>query len=1029
MAFQFNQGDRPLDGYTIQRGVGRGGFGEVYYALSDGGKEVALKFLRENPAVELRGVSHCLNLKSPYLVGIHDIRQNEHNDWFVVMEYVNGPSLRDLMNAEPGGLGPQKAAYFLREVAKGMAYLHDRGIVHRDLKPGNIFYEDGYVKIGDYGLAKLMSASQHSGQTVSVGTVHYMAPEVGSGNYDRTIDIYALGVMLYEMLLGRVPFSGATMGEVLMKHLTAQPEVDELPAPFPHVIRKALAKDPKDRYQAVQEMVSELFAVKSLDDSVSAFEPASLSTIAAKAAAQMHARHAAESPGGVATLTGVGGSSNIGRLGTESDDAFTLKVDRRTSQGRFGRLQQRIGARVDRVAERIDGTSTAQQINRAVSAPGSTAAKVLIAVILAVGVSFGVSILAAGSASRLLFATVVFLNIAAIVQGVAVGTWLSYERLRIAGIWVPRLIIAALAAAGLLGAGEFASLLRTTEAVEIKEVASAKSSDGESIVSVGVESKDGETVATSDAPKSKSAAPKARRSTTSRRVDTSKAEHWAGALILCLIFGDWAGRYYAGRQGVVSTGSAFSIGLFGFVAGIPFARGEGFTIAIIAAAASLIVQAVGSMWPLPPGAVIPKTCNDDEDEKEEEDDEEASDSPAPVAVEPPGFARTPAGASGLRRPKDKSAAQESASNQAVLAPDRSETDPRLRRSSAVRAFWLLASAFALCVSIILYATPHLVDKPLLFPVWNKERGWTQDFQIGVFTILGSIVGALFLYCFTRSWSAYRRGIWRGLIRPAIFFGGVALSACSGIAMGMLDIEREFIPLALGGILLGGIFSIFVWFVPVSAYRPYLPQTPEEAAQERARQGRRQVKVGGILFGMTAALCALLAVALPPNDVEEIVPVLAVLGGVLFIPMMAYGAITARRAMKKPLLPKPEKLSLPLRKVFEVDPHSNIVRLIERHMGVFGYKLASKSDLLWSFERGNWAAQFWQSDIRQWKVKFNIAAYELDNGGYRVTCYVEADAGFIDPDQKQIAALLEEIMDLQGLLGGREVPSGSGELKA
>ncbi|HUN79998.1 MAG TPA: serine/threonine-protein kinase, partial [Phycisphaerae bacterium] len=254
MPFHFNQGDRPLPGYTIQRGVGRGGFGEVYYATSDGGKEVALKYLRENPQVELRGVMHCLNLKSPYLVAIHDVKQNADGEYFVIMEYVSGPSLRDLMNSEPSGLGAQKAAYFLREIGKGLAYLHDRGIVHRDLKPGNIFYEDGYVKIGDYGLAKIMAASQHSGQTVSVGTVHYMAPEVGSGNYDRTIDIYALGVMLYEMLLGKVPFSGATMGEVLMKHLTAQPNVDELPAPFPNVIRKALAKDPKDRYQTVQEM-------------------------------------------------------------------------------------------------------------------------------------------------------------------------------------------------------------------------------------------------------------------------------------------------------------------------------------------------------------------------------------------------------------------------------------------------------------------------------------------------------------------------------------------------------------------------------------------------------------------------------------------------------------------------------------------------------------------------------------------------------------------------------------------------------
>ena len=126
MSFRFNQGDRPLSGYTVQRGVGRGGFGEVYYATSDGGKEIALKYLRENPQVELRGVTHCLNLKSPYLVANHDIKQSAEGEHFVIMEYVNGPSLRELMNSEPSGLGPQKAAYFLREIGKGLAYLHDR---------------------------------------------------------------------------------------------------------------------------------------------------------------------------------------------------------------------------------------------------------------------------------------------------------------------------------------------------------------------------------------------------------------------------------------------------------------------------------------------------------------------------------------------------------------------------------------------------------------------------------------------------------------------------------------------------------------------------------------------------------------------------------------------------------------------------------------------------------------------------------------------------------------------------------------
>jgi len=297
MTFTFQHGDRPLEGYTVQRGVGRGGFGEVYYAVSDSGKEVAIKYLRDNPQIELRGVSHCMNLKSPHLVTVYDIRQNAAGEYFIIMEYVSGPSLRDLLVAEGDkGLGTQKAAFFLREIAKGLGYLHDRGIVHRDLKPGNIFYEDGYVKIGDYGLSKFISVSQHSVQTASVGTVHYMAPEVGSGNYGRGVDIYALGVILYEMLLGRVPYDGSSMGEVLMKHLVAQPEVDALPAPFGEVIAKALAKDPKDRYQTVDEMTEAVFGADDIRDSVARFEPTSVSMAAARAVP-------------VQVAAGVGGSS------------------------------------------------------------------------------------------------------------------------------------------------------------------------------------------------------------------------------------------------------------------------------------------------------------------------------------------------------------------------------------------------------------------------------------------------------------------------------------------------------------------------------------------------------------------------------------------------------------------------------------------------------------------------------------------------------------------------------------------------
>jgi serine/threonine protein kinase len=296
-SYQYKHGDRPLEGYTIERAAGRGGFGEVYYAISDSGRQVALKAVQSYEQIELRGISHCMNLKSPHLVSIFDVKYNKDGRPFVVMEFVSGASLGDMLKDSPSGLGEQKAAFFMREIAKGLSYLHDCGIVHRDLKPSNIFYEDGYVKIGDYGLSKAISASVHSGQTITVGTVHYMAPEIGSGCYDRSIDIYAMGIILYEMLTGQVPYFGSSPAEILMKHITAEPDLTGISDPFATAIRKSLTKDPKQRYQTVQEMVEGIFGSEHVRNSVSQFSPESLSMVAAKAAEKLQAeRKEAEKP-------------------------------------------------------------------------------------------------------------------------------------------------------------------------------------------------------------------------------------------------------------------------------------------------------------------------------------------------------------------------------------------------------------------------------------------------------------------------------------------------------------------------------------------------------------------------------------------------------------------------------------------------------------------------------------------------------------------------------------------------------------
>ncbi|RMF94541.1 MAG: serine/threonine protein kinase, partial [Planctomycetota bacterium] len=256
--FSLAGGSRPLDGYTIKRGIGHGGFGDVYYAVSDAGKEVALKVIRRNLDVELRGIRECLNFKHPNLLQIYDIRTDADGNHWVIMEFVSGQSLEERLSEHPQGLSIDETLHWFRGMAAGVAYLHEHGVVHRDLKPGNVFSDEGVVKIGDYGLSKFIACSRRSGHTGSVGTVHYMAPEIGGGNYGRGVDIYALGVVLYEMLTGRVPFDGESVGEILMKHMTAAPDLTLVPAAFRSVIAKALEKDPEKRFRTVDEMLAAL---------------------------------------------------------------------------------------------------------------------------------------------------------------------------------------------------------------------------------------------------------------------------------------------------------------------------------------------------------------------------------------------------------------------------------------------------------------------------------------------------------------------------------------------------------------------------------------------------------------------------------------------------------------------------------------------------------------------------------------------------------------------------------------------------
>ena len=188
---------------------------------------------------------------------IFDIRRDADGDHWVIMEYVAGKSLSQVLDGYPDGMPIDDVRKWLSGLVDGLSFLHDRGIVHRDLKPGNVFVENGVVKIGDVGLSKFISESHRSAQTQSVGTVYYMAPEVAHGRYGREVDVYSLGIVLYELLTGRVPFIGESAGEILMKHLSEKPDLSPIPRRLRPVLASALEKDPLRRTPNVRQLLDD----------------------------------------------------------------------------------------------------------------------------------------------------------------------------------------------------------------------------------------------------------------------------------------------------------------------------------------------------------------------------------------------------------------------------------------------------------------------------------------------------------------------------------------------------------------------------------------------------------------------------------------------------------------------------------------------------------------------------------------------------------------------------------------------------
>ena len=268
---------RRLDGrYLIQSLVGVGGMANVYRGVDEKtGNAIAVKVLKEefldNEELvrRFKNESKAISILShPNIVKVYDVSVTDQLQ-YIVMEYVDGITLKEYLKQRGGVLTWKETVYFATQVLGALQHAHAKGIIHRDVKPQNIMLlADGSIKMMDFGIARFSRAQSQTVSDKAIGSVHYISPEQAKGDRtDARTDIYSVGVMLYEMLSGRLPFDGDGAVSIAIMQISDKPKplaqvAPNVPEGLRQITEKAMEKDPAKRYQSAQEMLDAIEAFK-----------------------------------------------------------------------------------------------------------------------------------------------------------------------------------------------------------------------------------------------------------------------------------------------------------------------------------------------------------------------------------------------------------------------------------------------------------------------------------------------------------------------------------------------------------------------------------------------------------------------------------------------------------------------------------------------------------------------------------------------------------------------------------------------